>query len=265
MKPVTIPKAELLGAHLLAKLLHHIATLLSISINSCYAWTDSEIVIHWLPKSPLLLDRFVANRVHAIQQLTPPLLWKHVSSGDNPANLASRACVPRTCTLVVKSGVARASSQSVAFQTTIQTCHPGTSASIKPCLLLPPQTVQFLVKLWARYSSFFLLVRVVGWIRRFAFNSRLHADQRRFDSQPIASFHCSSMKIPLRPHLTSPTILHPENTPKLQHSVRVSSRPIYQLSVSSIPVPGSMSGTPSQTALHELRTFPSDSFPLRSL
>ncbi len=142
---------------------------------------------------------------------------------------------------------------------------PALTASTKPCLLLPPQTVQFLVKLWARYSSFFLLVRVVGWIRRFAFNSRLHADQRRFDSQPIASFHCSSMKIPLRPHLTSPTILHPENTPKLQHSVRVSSRPIYQLSVSSIPVPGSMSGTPSQTALHELRTFPSDSFPLRSL
>ena len=70
MKPVTIPKAELLGAHLLAKLLHHIAALLSISINSCYAWTDSEIVIHWLPKSPPLLDRFVANRVHAIQQLT---------------------------------------------------------------------------------------------------------------------------------------------------------------------------------------------------
>ncbi len=61
VRPITIPKAELQGAHLLAKLLHHIANLLDIPIGSCFAWTDSEIVIHWLPKSPPQLDRFVAN------------------------------------------------------------------------------------------------------------------------------------------------------------------------------------------------------------
>ncbi len=153
VKPVTIPKAKLLGAHLLAKLPHHIAAL-SISIDSCYAWTDSEIVIHWQPKSPPLLYRFVANRVHAIQQLTPPSLWKHISSGDNSADLASRGirAPDLTASALWWSGPAwlvlppsqwpskRPSKPAI----------PALTASIKPCLLLPPETVQFLVKLWAR-------------------------------------------------------------------------------------------------------------------
>ncbi len=90
VKPVTIPQAELLGAHLLAKLLHHTQSLLSISSSNVYAWTDSEIVLHWLPKHPSRLDRFVANRVHAIQELLPWQAWRHVKSADNPADLASR-------------------------------------------------------------------------------------------------------------------------------------------------------------------------------
>lgn len=90
MKPVTIPKAELTGAHLLAKLLRKTADLLDIPLTKVFAWTDSEIVLHWLPKSPPLLDRFVANRVFAVQQLLPDVVWRHVCSADNPADLASR-------------------------------------------------------------------------------------------------------------------------------------------------------------------------------
>ncbi len=94
VKPITIP-TELLGAHLLAKLLHHTVSILDIPQSCTFAWTDSEIVLYWLPKQPPQLDRFVANRVHAIQSLIPPQLWRHVRSSNNPADLASRGmCAP---------------------------------------------------------------------------------------------------------------------------------------------------------------------------
>ncbi len=79
-KGITIPKAELSAAHLLATLLSHTQALLKIPANDLHAWTDSQIVLHWLPKSPSALNRFVANRVAAIQELTPPQIWRHVPS-----------------------------------------------------------------------------------------------------------------------------------------------------------------------------------------
>ncbi len=57
VKPVTIPRAELLGAHLLAKMLSHTSSLLEIPPSQVFAWTDSEIVLYWLPKSPSQLVR----------------------------------------------------------------------------------------------------------------------------------------------------------------------------------------------------------------
>ena len=77
--PVTIPKAELLGAHLLARLLHHTCSVLEIPLCRVFAWTDSEIVLHWIPKAPSQLDRFVANRVYGM----PTKLH------TNPTDLAS--------------------------------------------------------------------------------------------------------------------------------------------------------------------------------
>lgn len=63
LKHMTIPRAELLAAHLLARMLSHVAPLLDVSQDSLFAWTDSAIVFHWLAKeSSQLKDRFVANR-----------------------------------------------------------------------------------------------------------------------------------------------------------------------------------------------------------
>ncbi len=182
VRPVTIPKAELLGAHLLARITCHIADLLAIPLDSCQMWTDSEIVLHWLPKAPPLLDRFVANRVHAIQQLTPARLWKHVCSGDNPADLASRGM--RAPDLISSalwwSGPVwlRLPPSQWPSKPPSKPSIPALTASIKPCLQLPQHTIRFLHQLWDKYSSFFLLVRVVGWIRRFRSNACLPPERR---------------------------------------------------------------------------------------
>ncbi len=89
IKPVTIPRAELLGAHLLSKLVLRVALLLDIPLTNIFAWTDSD-VIHWLVKKMTKLDRFVTNRVSKITNSLPASHWCHILSKDNPADLASR-------------------------------------------------------------------------------------------------------------------------------------------------------------------------------
>jgi len=49
-KHVTIPRAELVAAHLLSKLLAHTTELLQVEPHNIHAWTDSSVVLHWLSK-----------------------------------------------------------------------------------------------------------------------------------------------------------------------------------------------------------------------
>ena len=52
IKRLTIPRLELCGAHLLARLLHHIRQVFDIPLSDVFAWTDSTIVLNWLDGSP---------------------------------------------------------------------------------------------------------------------------------------------------------------------------------------------------------------------
>ncbi|XP_063989946.1 uncharacterized protein LOC135169140 [Diachasmimorpha longicaudata] len=53
-------------------------------------WSGSTVALHWIKISPHLLQRFVANRVSRIQDLTNNVGWKHVRTHDNPAGAVSR-------------------------------------------------------------------------------------------------------------------------------------------------------------------------------
>ncbi|XP_045453733.1 uncharacterized protein LOC123663035 [Melitaea cinxia] len=92
---LTIPKLELSGAALLARLLNHVMSTLcpSVNIATVYAWTDSQIVLCWLKTSVHTLEVFVANRVSQIQKSETPLIWRHVPGEVNPADCASRGCM----------------------------------------------------------------------------------------------------------------------------------------------------------------------------
>ncbi|XP_039315361.1 uncharacterized protein LOC105205344 [Solenopsis invicta] len=94
LKTITIPRLELSGALLLARLYIEASGALSIIPSRVIFWCDSTIVLHWLKTSPHLLKPYVANRVAEIQEITGPCEWRHVGSQDNPADAISRGQLP---------------------------------------------------------------------------------------------------------------------------------------------------------------------------
>lgn len=90
LTPTTIPRLELCGALLGARLYSKIKQSLETNFDTVLFWTDSTIVLGWLHMSPNLLKTYVQNRVSEIHELTNEHQWRHVKGRDNPADQVSR-------------------------------------------------------------------------------------------------------------------------------------------------------------------------------
>ena len=91
LKKVTLPRLELLGSLLCARLLRFVQTALNLSDKITFrCWSDSQVVLSWIKGDANKWKPFVANRVREIQELTPPSCWFHCVGKDNPADLITR-------------------------------------------------------------------------------------------------------------------------------------------------------------------------------
>lgn len=90
LKPISIPRLELTAALLLSRCVTFASASLTVEAIPCHCWTDSTVTLTWIRHHPSKWKSFVANRVYAIQTQLPNATWHHVSSSQNPADLASR-------------------------------------------------------------------------------------------------------------------------------------------------------------------------------
>lgn len=90
MKTQSIPRLELFGVLLGARLVRYVRKAISLEHLPVFGWTDSAIVLAWLKKEPSVLSSFIGTRTAEITDVTAADRWAHVKGTDNPADLLSR-------------------------------------------------------------------------------------------------------------------------------------------------------------------------------
>ncbi|KAL0901065.1 hypothetical protein ABMA27_006387 [Loxostege sticticalis] len=95
LRPVSIPRLELQGALLGARLAEAIQREhKDIQPGKRYFWTDSSTVLQWIRSDPRSYKPYVAHRLGEIDELTKSREWRHVPTASNVADIATREDAP---------------------------------------------------------------------------------------------------------------------------------------------------------------------------
>ena len=90
LKKQSIPRLELLGANILARLASSIQKTLELSQDvEIFYWVDSKTVLYWI-KNAKPWKQYVLARIKEIRVCTAQDSWRHCPGVQNPADLPSR-------------------------------------------------------------------------------------------------------------------------------------------------------------------------------
>ncbi|XP_055904404.1 uncharacterized protein LOC129940170 [Eupeodes corollae] len=181
-KKKCLPRLELCGAHLLAKLWSKVKILFEGLNPEVYFWTDSEVVLHWIGTHTSKLQTFVGNRVAEIQEITDIESWRHVPTQDNPADVISRGCTVQELKesnwfsgpkfiLKYEEWPPIFNNHSVSKKANLE-MH-------KTVLLVRNQEENHILKALERYSTYTKMVRIVGYMLRFVKVCRVSKIKKR--------------------------------------------------------------------------------------
>ena len=89
---LTVPRLELMGALLLARLIDSIRKALELDdeLLPSLCYSDSQVALFWIRGENKEWKPFAQNRVRTIKSLVPANNWKFCPGKDNPADLPSQ-------------------------------------------------------------------------------------------------------------------------------------------------------------------------------
>ena len=153
---------------------------LNVPLTHVYLWSDSTIALHWIASEPHRWTTFVANRVTQIRQLVPDVTWKHVRSGDNPADVASRGLTGDqliACDLWWQGPTWLPDQDSWPNSTPLFTTSTVPEERSVSTTALPTVVTSDII---TRYSDLDRLLRITSYLFRYMKNCRTSAENRVF-------------------------------------------------------------------------------------
>lgn len=200
LKTITLPRLELLGGLLTANLYEKINPLLPFTVNQTFLWLDASITITWIKASPHKWTSFVATRVTKIQSITSGCQWRHVSSEDNPADIASRGMLPS------KLATSNLWFSGPAFLTTPSIEWPNrfVSDDVIPEMATAQKVLEVIVKdqdlvSQAKYQSWNALRATFAYVQRFINNLKLKVLKQKSQAPPSSIIRRETLKCKSKP------------------------------------------------------------------
>ncbi|XP_066251914.1 uncharacterized protein [Euwallacea similis] len=183
LKSLSLPRLELLGALLLARLMKKSLEALKLDITKTVLWTDSTIVLCWIANEPKTWKTFIANRVAEIQLLSRVEDWNYIQSENKPADIISRGASIKSLansklwlhgpnffihpnTWLENSDISNFTSATAKI--------PETRGVSKLSLNIRAQNYE----VFEKFSSLNKLIRVIAYCLRFIENLKLPKDKR---------------------------------------------------------------------------------------
>ena len=89
-RALTIPRLELEAAIMVSLMVTRLKKLLGLALEQFYQWSDSLPVIYIIKAPHRKLDDYTSRKAAQIRACTTIANWRHIPTGDNPADILSR-------------------------------------------------------------------------------------------------------------------------------------------------------------------------------
>ena len=176
---LTIPRLELVSAHMAANLVENVQRALEgFPVTVLQGWLDSTVALHWINGGGNF-KQFVANRVAKIKSNTQ-LEWRHVPTKENPADLGSRGGPVKGNQLWWKGPEWLADRKNWPCNI-VTSATKESDAETKVIRKIFTATVEETTEVEGLLTKFDLwkTLRICSWIARFTFNCRSPNQKRR--------------------------------------------------------------------------------------